>query len=129
MNSIVAKKLAAGEIAPMLEIDAAVNFTDLNFNLVNELSLLEPFGTANPEPVFGARNIEIIDRRTVANNHLKMKLKQKSLHIDTIGFSMGKQMDNMPGVSSLDIAFVPCINEWNGTKSLQLNLKGIRPCS
>ena len=47
--------------------------------------------------------------------------------MDTIGFSMGNSLENIESSSHLDIAFVPWINEWNGNRSIQLNLKGIRP--
>ena len=56
-----------------------------------------------------------------------MQLKQGTVSVDSIGFSMGDQMKTIGPASTLDIAFVPCINEWNGTRNLQLNLKAIRP--
>ncbi len=129
INSIVEKSLATDDMTPLLEIDAAVSFTDINFSLVKELSLLEPYGNANREPLLGAKNIEIISRRTVGDNHLKMQLKQEGTAIDTIGFSMADKLRWTAASPSLDIAFVPCINEWNGTRNIQLNLKAIRPRS
>ncbi len=129
MNFIVSEKLSAEDLIPVLEIDAAVKFSDLSFNFVRELSILEPYGISNRQPVFGTRNTEIVNQKIVGNNHLKMRLKQERIKMDTIGFSMGKQGDEIGPASSLDIAFMPCINEWNGTKQLQLNLKAIRLCS
>ncbi|MBI4683517.1 MAG: single-stranded-DNA-specific exonuclease RecJ [Nitrospirae bacterium] len=127
MNDIVGKSLSVEDTVPTLEIDAAVSFSDLNLNLVKELSLLEPFGDSNREPMFGARNIEIVNHRIVGNNHLKMQLKQDRINLDTIGFRMADKLTKITPVSALDIAFVPIINEWNGNKNLQLNLKAIRP--
>ena len=130
MNGIVEKVLHADDMIPTLNIDAAVNFSDLNFDLVKELSLLEPFGDSNREPVFGAKNIEIVSHKIVGNNHLKMYLKQDRINIDTIGFSMADKLGKIGNnASALDIAFVPSINEWNGSRNLQLNLKAIRPSS
>ena len=130
MNCIVEKVLHADDMIPTLNIDAAVNFSDLNFDLVKELSLLEPFGDSNREPVFGAKNIEIVSHKIVGNNHLKMYLKQDRINIDTIGFSMADKLGKIGNnASALDIAFVPSINEWNGSRNLQLNLKAIRPSS
>ncbi len=129
INTIVARSLSAEDMVPVLEIDAAVNFTELNFNLVKELSILEPFGNANRQPVFGARDTSIVNWRIVGNNHLKMQLRQSGLNMETIGFSMGRQMKDMSSAPSLDIAFVPSINEWNGVRNLQLTLKAVRPGS
>ncbi len=128
MNSIVESSLKEDDMVPTLEIDAAIKLSDISFNLVNELDLLEPFGQSNREPVFGAKGIEILDRRVVGTNHLKMRLRQEKISLDTIGFSMADKFQNMES-SSLDIAFVPNINEWNGNRNLQLNLKAFRPNS
>lgn len=133
INRIVEKSLSSDDMLPTLEIDASVELSEINFNFVRELSLLEPYGNSNKEPIFGAKGIEFSDHRIVGNNHLKMRSKQKNINIDTIGFSMGNLLEQnglrftVHGSRFVDIAFVPCINEWNGTKSLQLNLKALRP--
>jgi single-stranded-DNA-specific exonuclease len=133
INSVVKNTLIPQDMAPTIEIDAAVELFEVNFNLVKELNLLEPFGNSNQSPLLGVKEAEVVDPRVVSNNHLKMRLKQKSVSIDTIGFSRGdllNKIENCPDKSGLvDAAFVPCINEWNGTKSLQLNLKELRPSS
>jgi single-stranded-DNA-specific exonuclease len=129
MNKIVEDNLTSEDMVPVLAIDAAVVFSDLSFNLINELALLEPYGDSNKQPVLGAKDIEIVSRKIVGNNHLKMQLRQENLSMDTIGFSMGKQIDNMGKASSLDIAFVLGVNEWNNSRYLQLQLRGIRPRS
>ncbi|MEN8262477.1 MAG: single-stranded-DNA-specific exonuclease RecJ [Nitrospirota bacterium] len=128
MNSIVDRSLKEEDMVPTLEIAAAIKLSDVSFNLVNELNLLEPFGESNREPVFGAKGIEILDRRVVGTNHLKMRLRQEKISFDTIGFSMADKFQKMES-SSLDIAFVPNINEWKGSRNLQLNLKAFRPKS
>lgn len=127
MNKIVEDTLTSEDMVPVLEIDAAVRFPELTFNLTNELALLEPYGDSNKQPVLGAKDIEIVSHKIVGNNHLKMQLRQENLSIDTIGFSMGKKLDNLGKSTSLDIAFVLGVNEWNGSRNLQLQLRGIRP--
>lgn len=127
MNSIVERTLSAEDFVPELRIDASVKLSEINYNLVRELSLLEPFGDSNAEPVFGARSTEITRQRIVGNNHLKIMVQQESISMDAIGFAMGEQLAKIDRSPSVDIAFVPGINEWNGTRSLQLNLKAIRP--
>jgi single-stranded-DNA-specific exonuclease len=127
INAIAEKHLSDKAGRPTLEIDASVKLRDINFNLIQEITLMEPFGDSNREPVFGSKDIHILNHRIVGNNHLKMQLRQESTHMDTIGFSMGRTMEDIGPADLLDIAFVPAINEWNGTRSLQLNLKAIRP--
>jgi single-stranded-DNA-specific exonuclease len=127
INTIVETKLGLDDLSPVVKIDAGVELFEITFNLIRELNLLEPFGNANTRPVLGTKGIEVIDPRTVGNNHLKAKSKQKSIVIDTIGFSMSDSLKVIENALTVDIAFTPCINEWNGTKSLQLNLKALRP--
>ena len=126
MNQTVEENLSAEDMVPVLEIDAAVKFSDLSFNLIKELALLEPYGDSNRQPVLGSKDIEIVSHKIVGGNHLKMQLRQDNFSIDTIGFSMGNQLYDLEA-SSLDIAFNLGVNEWNGSKNLQLNLRAIRP--
>ncbi|MBI4687125.1 MAG: single-stranded-DNA-specific exonuclease RecJ [Nitrospirae bacterium] len=133
INMVAERELTEEALTPMLQIDAAVELFDVTLGLTKELSLLEPFGNSNEEPLIGVRKVQVSEHRIVGNNHLKMRLKQKNMNIDTIGFSMGNLLEGNGSPSSilssqlLDAVFVPCINEWNGNKYLQLNLKALRP--
>ena len=77
--------------------------------------------------MFGSKNVEIVNHKIVGSRHLKMFLKQNKINLDTIGFGMADKLGKVGNASSLDIAFIPSINEWNGSKNLQLTLKAIRP--
>ncbi len=127
MISKVDNSISPADLVPVLDIDTAVQLSDINLSLVKELILLEPFGNANREPLFGAKGINIVDHRIVGNNHLKLQLSQNNYQIDTIGFGMGDELKNIGSSSTLDIAFVPEINEWNGMRNIQLKLKALRP--
>jgi len=127
MSRIVEETLTTEDLIPTIEIDVGVRLSEVNLNLINELSLLEPFGEGNREPLLGAKGVEISGYRIVGNGHLKMNTKQKSVTIDTIGFNMGELVEILEGATRFDIVFTPSINEWNGTRLLQLNLKAIRP--
>ena len=127
MNARVEKTLTPEEMIPILEIDAPLRFSDLNFSIVRELGLLEPFGESNREPVFATKEIAVVYQKIVGNNHLKMRLRQERKDMDAIGFNLGEMIEELEKAQSLDVAFVPGINEWNGMKNLQLNIKAIRP--
>lgn len=126
MNKIVIETLTEDELMPSVEIDADVNLSHINFKLINELNLLEPLGPGNPEPLLGSKNLEVFYPKIVGNNHLKMKLRQQSYSIDAIGFDMAGLLEGLGGSTVIDAVFTPFINEWEGTKIIQLNLKAIR---
>lgn len=123
MGEIISSAIAEEDLTPSINIDADINLSDANHSLIKELSLLEPLGYGNSEPLFGCKRLEVIGPRVVGNNHLKMRLKQGPQSIDAIGFDMGGSMP--PTV--IDAVFALTVNEWEKGKSLQLNLKAFRP--
>ncbi len=111
-------------IKNILQLDAAVNFSDINEKMIEEIKLLEPFGEGNHEPVFGAKELTVVNLKKVGNNHLKMFLNQRGIFISAIGFDMAEE--EITEGSMIDAAFTPAINEWEGMKTLQLQLKALR---
>ncbi|MCX8031613.1 MAG: single-stranded-DNA-specific exonuclease RecJ [Thermodesulfovibrionales bacterium] len=114
-------------ILPRINIDVTTKLSDINMNLINEIAKLEPFGCGNEEPLFGAKSLEAINPRIVGNNHLKMYLKQNGRGLDCIGFDFGSYIELIENNQFIDVAFYPVLNEWDGSKYLQLNLKAFRP--
>jgi single-stranded-DNA-specific exonuclease len=127
IDEIINKTLNEEDLIPRFRIDAKVDFRELTFGLINELDALSPFGLGNPQPVLGAKAVEIISPRSVGNNHLKMKLRQNRVVLNAIGFDMGDLLNRIEEGKRIDIAFTPSINEWEGGKKLQLEIKAIRP--
>lgn len=127
INRIVEETLMENDFTPSLEIDADVNLSHINFNLMKELKLLEPFGFGNPVPLLGSKGLEVLYPRVVGNNHLKMKLRQRSQSLDAIGFEMGSLFERLEVSTMIDAVFTPVINEWEGGRCLQLNLRAFRP--
>ncbi len=117
------------EFRATLKIDAEVTLKELSPNLVKELARLEPYGSGNPEPLLGAKRLQVLNARVVGKGHLKMKLREEKGHfpVDAIGFDMAGSLKQLEECAAVDAVFTPVMNEWEGGKTLQLNLKGIRP--
>lgn len=129
ISGIVESTLAIDDFVPSLNIDAAVKMSDISLSLAEEISSLEPFGYGNEEPLLGAKGLQVIQPRIVREKHLKMYLRQNGTKIDSIGFDLGGALEKIDENSLVDIAFQPTINDWNGGRSLQLNLKALRKTS
>ncbi len=127
MNQVIAESLTGEDLVPTLTIDAAVGLREVNFHLVREISLLEPLGYGNPEPLLGTKGLEAVGPRVVGNNHLKTRLKHRHCVLDAIGFDMGGMMEWFEPTVKVDAVYTPVINEWNGGKTLQLHLRALRP--
>ena len=126
ISRLVLETVAEDDLVPVLRIDAPLKLSDVTADFVREITCLEPFGYGNEEPVFGAKKLEIVQSRIVGNNHLKMYLKQNGKGIDSIGFDLGGMLDEVGPGAMVDAAFVPMMNEWDGCRNLQLNLKSVR---
>jgi single-stranded-DNA-specific exonuclease len=126
ISGIVGDTISGDDLVPVLRIDAPLCLADVTMELVREIARLEPFGCGNEEPVFGARGVEVVQPRIVGNNHLKLHLRQKGKAIDSIGFDLGGILGSVRTGNLFDAAFVPVLNEWDGGRGLQLNLKALR---
>ena len=127
ISDVVMETLSEDDFIPVLNIDATVALSDITPALINEIALLEPFGCGNDEPVFGAKGLQAVQPRIVGNNHLKMYLRQNGSRLDSIGFTFGGMLPDLEENSSVDAAFLPTLNEWDGGRCVQLNLKALRP--
>ncbi len=91
----------------------------INLKAVKELENLGPFGNQNPAPVFRFHAPDIKEARLIGKkrNHLKFK----SDGVECVMFG-NDQLPNAP----IDFLARAEINEFNGRKNLQLNLKDIK---
>jgi single-stranded-DNA-specific exonuclease len=83
--------LSPGETAESIHVDAEIRFDQINSQLVNALERLEPFGEANPAPIFLSKNVQVTSAAIVGGRHRKMRLHQygvDSAPIDAIQFNL-----------------------------------------
>ncbi|GAB6267343.1 MAG: single-stranded-DNA-specific exonuclease RecJ [Smithella sp.] len=124
LEEIISGSVQLPELLSQTMIDAECKFTDINLNLMNQIDMLAPFGSNNPEPVLYARNIKVSAPIVVGNNHLKMWLNRDGISHGSIWFYMGEHLPAVNG-SNLDIVFTPQINDWNGSSDIQLKIKDV----
>ncbi|MDI6742280.1 MAG: single-stranded-DNA-specific exonuclease RecJ [Smithella sp.] len=112
------------ELLSQIVIDSPCDLSEINLALIDQLELLSPFGSRNPEPLLYARDVTIHSPMIVGNNHLKMHVRGKGASFDSIWFNMGKYLPDING-ANLDIVFTPQINNWNGARDIQLKIKDV----
>ncbi|MGE5614368.1 MAG: single-stranded-DNA-specific exonuclease RecJ [Bacillota bacterium] len=129
INDYASGILTDADLMPYLRVDAFPARQDITPDSVRELAKLAPFGEANPIPHFGCLALCIADIRTLSDGkHLKMKLRDWDFSVDAIGFGMGEAAGEYKAGDAVDVVFTPEINSWNGTETLQFNLRDIKPC-
>ncbi len=127
LRQIIQRDISQEDLIPTLEIHASVLLNQLDTQLMRELELLEPFGYGNPEPLLGARELEIMYPKVLKDRHLKMKLRKSAAYFDAIGWDMGHLLEDLSQATIFDAVFTPSYNDWNGNRNIQLILKGLRP--
>ena len=114
------------EIMPIINIDAKINLSDIDKEMVESMKQLEPFGEANKMPIFAFKNLKIDSIRSLSEGkHLKLTLKDTNNIINAIGFNMGYLAEEYRIGDKIDVAGVLEVNTFNGTENLQINLKDI----
>ena len=105
-------------------IDSECQISDISLDLIEQLDILAPFGSKNPEPLLCARNIKVSSPIVVGNSHLKMWVNSNDTSFDSIWFNMGKYLTSFND-ANIDIVFTPQINNWNGSPNIQLKMKDV----
>ena len=122
----IATQSKIDEIIPIINIDAKVDLSDIDKEMVESLKQLEPFGEANKMPVFAFKNLKIDSIRALSEGkHLKLTLKDNNYIINAIGFNIGYLANEYRIGDKIDVAGVLEINTFNGVDNLQINNKDI----
>ena len=114
------------QILPTIKIDSEISKNDLKIETVEELRKLEPFGERNERPYFLYKGVKINSIRALSEGkHLKLSVRDDNQLIDVIGFNLGQLADEFLIGDKVDLVGMLEINEYNGMKKVQINLKDI----
>jgi single-stranded-DNA-specific exonuclease len=117
-------------LAPALEIDAELPLGMLTWELLDQLAVLEPFGQSNPQPILSSRRVRVAGAwaKGAEGQHLKLRLDDGAggPTYEAIAFRLGNLAPHFAKPRLIDIAYTLEANEWNGSRTLQLNIKDLR---
>ncbi|HEX6916218.1 MAG TPA: single-stranded-DNA-specific exonuclease RecJ [Chitinophagaceae bacterium] len=126
-EEVVSRIIAPELLIPEIVIDAEVSFTELKESFYNILCQMEPFGPENTRPVFLARNLkESGYSKIVKEQHIRFAVKQNGVSFTGIGFNLATKFHLLQMNHPIDMLFTLDINEWQGTRSLQLKVIDFR---
>ena len=137
--------LSDEDIIPKVFIDLHLPISYITFELVEELSLLEPFGKGNAKPTFGARKLKIKNAKILGKNKnvLKLTLQENNRLMEAIYFGdietfidrlkekygeleYMRVMDGKENNVLVDLVYYPEINEFRGNRKLQITISNYR---
>lgn len=133
------------DMVPTLHIDVPMPIHYVSFALIEQLELLAPFGRANEKPLFAEAKLKVISARVLGKNGNVLKLvleNETGASCEAIYYEVQEFLDNIRhwfGADEcdqilhgwlnnvvLDVVYYPTINEYNGTKSVQLRIRYYR---
>jgi single-stranded-DNA-specific exonuclease len=126
INEEAAKDMQETVFSPKIDIEMDIPLNALSEGVISEIETLSPFGTENPRPVFASRNLIVKDGpRQIGKNGFKIWVTDGHITCEAITFGRSK-IDAPKTGASVDIAYTPSINEWQGVRSIQLEMHDIQ---
>ena len=118
----------AGSPRTSLDIDCAIPAEMLTISNIDSLAVLEPCGNCCPKPVLMMKNLTI-ERITMVGGgrHMRLRLRSGRHSVNAIYFSANPESVSIQTGDTVDVAFVPQVNEFRGERSVQMNVLDIRP--
>lgn len=134
------------DLAEKVVIDMEMPFSCVTEELVQELSLLEPFGKGNTKPVFAAKSVEILSGKILGKNKNVLKLQVQDSagtqieamyfqHIDQFlseleenygVFEVESMLAGKKNHIILMLTYYPGMNEYMGKKTPQIVITHFR---
>ena len=124
LNGLANDWLAGREHALVVRPEALLPLEQIDRDFLQQLRRLEPFGAANPSPLFWARHCKVKRQRLLRGGHLLLELAVPTGSLSAIAWRWSGPEPSSP---TLDLAFRLKEDHWQGQPRLQLELEALRP--
>lgn len=112
------------QLRPCVRLDCELTLAEVSFETLDHHDLLQPFGTANNQPIFLARGVHpVAEPRVLKEKHYRLRLRQNGPQHDAIFFNGALGPLPRP---PWDIAFRLERNEFRGNVSVQMEVTRLR---
>ena len=118
------------QLVPEIEIDSEIILRDISSRFFRILRQFAPFGPGNLSPLFMTNGlVDTGKARIVGKNHLKLEVVHPDISgfpFSAIAFQQGHHYDEIREGKQFSACYHIEENEWNGVKSIQLNIKDLK---
>jgi single-stranded-DNA-specific exonuclease len=115
-----------GPLEGELVVDIEAPLVQLTLSMVEQLDLLAPFGQANSRPLLCATEVFLSAPPKylgTGERHFAAHFQQQQVKFRAVAWGQGEWVEQLAQVQGpLDIVFRPSINEYNGFRSVELQL-------
>ncbi|MDP8266057.1 MAG: single-stranded-DNA-specific exonuclease RecJ [Candidatus Aceula meridiana] len=127
MNEIAHEKISQEDLTPSLSVDCEIQLSSVNMKLVDIVQKLEPYGEANPEPIFCSRRLTVKSPPAIlGRGTLKFWVTDGKNIFSAVGFGMEAYRPLVDQGKQIDIAYKVSIDDWKKEPVVQLELKDIK---
>jgi single-stranded-DNA-specific exonuclease len=129
------ERLASLDLRPALAIDAEVKLAELGNGFLPWLATLEPFGAANPQPMFLTRGAQVAEARPMGQTgqHLRLRLRENGLpgaDWTALAFNQSARWQAGPRQTTpggVDLVYTITQDTWRGGDAVALKVVDFRP--
>jgi len=126
LRVIAKRELTDEDLVPPVRVDAALPLAQANWDTLDLVDQLRPFGIGNPTPTFASYGVQVRNWRCVGRERtgVKMTLSDGTAVWDAIAFG-GVATDHLS--APIDVVYSLKGGEWQGRRRLELMVKDLRP--
>ena len=117
--------LTEDQLTPKVTIDVPMPVSYVTRPLIDQLRLLEPFGKANPKPVFAQKSLLCRNMRIVGKNRSVVRMTaedENGYQIEAVYFGDAEAFIERAAASPIHVIYYPEINRWQGLEKLQITI-------
>jgi single-stranded-DNA-specific exonuclease len=129
LNDLARRALKPEDLQPPVRLDAEVGLEEMTLETLRELSRLRPMGQGNPGVQFCARHLthaRPLQRIGADKQHVKMWVTDNAATLEALWWNGGAE--SLP-VGKFNLAFALQVNQFNGTRTVQLKVLDWQPAS
>lgn len=111
-------------LVPTLRIDAELDITEVDKNLVEDIKRFAPFGQGNREPIFLSRSVPVRDITMMGldSQHIKFKFH----NFWAIAFGEAVKWQALKLGDKIDVVYTLEFNDFNGFRNVQMRIIDMR---
>lgn len=120
--------LSEEDFVEKVTIDVPMPLAYVNRKLVDQLTMLEPFGTANPKPVFAQKNLTFLSEKIIGKNAKVAKYSVRDENQNTFELTYFGDTDvlhaELESKKTFSVLYYPSLNAYRGTETIQYIMTG-----
>ncbi len=127
MNSFASSRITDEDLRRKISIDTRLDFSEINYSLLDNFSLLPPLGVGNPKPIFLTEKAQITSHpQKLQGKHAKFLVRQQGRTFEALGWERGDWAENFQQGNQVDLIYSFQFSSYLGEERLCLSVEDMR---